>query len=342
MTSVDGNANRGIEVVASDVQAVRGSAAWCATIQVCWDNMLETLCDGGPLNPLGGANELVRALNTSELGRAALPSGHFYAYSGPKSNRARSEIETEVRRRFGQSSEVLDQLDWSEPSPGMTSLLLYCMLYRKFSFLVPFGVCEEESWGDEDVFVTYFEADDLDRRLSRKMRQQVKPLYYKDRQHHAVSLQTKEGDSVVLVRSPQGGSFSEMWANTLEQAKRAGSTQTRPLDDHDSFMCPNLSLKLSKEFHEIEGLEFLDAKGQECIIDRALQTIGLSLDNEGGEVKSEAAISVCDGALPDFSHIRTFDYDGRFALFLVAGEARADSRPYLALLVDDIRLFQQR
>lgn len=342
MTSVDGNADRGIEVVASDVQAVRGSAAWCATIQVCWDNMLETLCDGGPLNPLGGANELVRALNTSELGRDALPSGHFYAYSGPKNNRARREIETEVRRRFGQSSEVLDQLDWSEPSPGMTSLLLYCMLYRKFSFLVPFGVCEEESWGDEDVFVTYFEADDLDRRLSRKMRQQVKPLYYKDRQHHAVSLQTKEGDSVVLVRSPQGGSFSEMWANTLEQAKRAGSTQTRPLDDHDSFMCPNLSLKLSKEFHEIEGLEFLDAKGQECIIDRALQTIGLSLDNEGGEVKSEAAISVCDGALPDFSHIRTFDYDGRFALFLVAGEARADSRPYLALLVDDIRLFQQR
>lgn len=270
MTSVDGNADRGIEVVASDVQAVRGSAAWCATIQVCWDNMLETLCDGGPLNPLGGANELVRALNTSELGRDALPSGHFYAYSGPKSNRARREIETEVRRRFGQSSEVLDQLDWSEPSPGMTSLLLYCMLYRKFSFLVPFGVCEEESWGDGDTWVTYFEADDLDRRLSRKMRQQVKPLYYKDRQHHAVSLQTKEGDSVVLVRSPQGGSFSEMWANTLEQAKRAGSTQTRPLDDHDSFMCPNLSLKLSKEFRELEGLEFLDAKGQECIIDRAL------------------------------------------------------------------------
>lgn len=342
MTSSGGNTNRGIEVVASDVQAVRGSAAWCATMQVCWDNMLETLCDGGPLNPLGGANELVRALNTSELGRDALPRDHFYAYSGPKNNRARSEIETEVRHRFGQSSEVLDQLDWSEPSPGMTSLLFYCMLYRKFSFVVPFGVCEEEPWGDGDVCVTYFEAYDPDRRLSRKMRQQVKPLYYKDRQHHAVSLQTKEGDSVVLVRSPQGGSFSEMWANTLGQAKRADSTQTRPLDDQDSFMCPNLSLKLSKEFHEIEGLEFLDAKGQECIIDRALQTIGLSLDNEGGEVKSEAAISVCDGALPDFSHIRTFDYDGRFALFLVAGEARADSRPYLALLVDDIRLFQQR
>lgn len=241
MTSVDGNADRGIEVVASDVQAVRGSAAWCATIQVCWDNMLETLCDGGPLNPLGGANELVRALNTSELGRDALPSGHFYAYSGPKNNRARREIETEVRRRFGQSSEVLDQLDWSEPSPGMTSLLFYCMLYRKFSFVVPFGVCEEEPWGDGDVCVTYFEAYDPDQRLSRKMRQQVKPLYYKDRQHHAVSLQTKEGDSIVLVRSPQGGFFSEMWANTLGQAKRADSTQTRPLDDQDSFMCPNLS-----------------------------------------------------------------------------------------------------
>ena len=253
MTSSGGNTSRGIEVVASDVQAVRGSAAWCATIQVCWDNMLETLCDGGPLNPLGGANELVRALNTSELGRDALPRDHFYAYSGPKNNRARSEIETEARHRFGQSSEVLDQLDWSETSPGMTSLLFYCMLYRKFSFVVPFGVCEEEPWGDGDVCVTYFEAYDPDQRLSRKMRQQVKPLYYKDGQHHAVSVQTKEGDSVVLVRSPRGRSFSEMWANMLDQAKRADSTQTRPLDDHDSFMCPNLSLRLSKEFHELEG-----------------------------------------------------------------------------------------
>jgi hypothetical protein len=172
------------------------------------------------------------------------------------------------------------------------------------------------------------------------MRQQVKPLYYKDGQHHAVSLQTKEGDSVVLVRSPRGGSFSEMWANMLDQAKRADSTQTRPLDDHDSFMCPNLSLKLSKEFSELEGLKFLDVKEQECIIDQVLQTIRLGLDNEGGEVKSEAAISACGGALPDFSHIRNFDYDGRFALFLVGGEVRTDSRPYLALLVDDIRLFQ--
>lgn len=340
MTSAGGNAGRGIEVVASDVQAVRGSAVWCAAMQVCWDNMLETLCGGGPLNPLVGTNELVRALNASRLERGALPKDHFYAYSGPKNNRARREIETEVRRRFGQSSEVLDQLDWSEPSPGMTSLLFYCMLYRKFSFPVPFGVCEDEPWGDGDACVTYFEADDLDRRLSRKMRQQVKPLYYEDGQHHAVSLQTKEGDSVVLVRSPRGGSFSEMWANMLDQVKRADSTQTRPLDDQDFFMCPNLSLKLSKEFHELEGQEFLNAKGQECIIDQALQTIELSLDNEGGEVKSESAIAACVTGALDFSHERHFDYDGRFALFLVAGEARANSHPYFALLVDDIRLFK--
>ena len=222
----------------------------------------------------------------------------------------------------------------------MTSLLFYCMLYRKFSFPVPFGVCEDEPWGDGGACVTYFEAYDLDRRLSRKMRQQVKPLYYEDGQHHAVSLQTKEGDSVVLVRSPRGSSFSEMWANMLDQAKRADSTQTRPLDDQDFFMCPNLSLKLSKEFHKLEGLRFLDAKGQECIIDQALQTIRLNLDNEGGEVKSESAIAACATGALDFSHGRHFDYDGRFALFLVAGEARADSHPYFALLVDDIRLFK--
>lgn len=65
------------------------------------------------------------------------------------------------------------------------------------------------------------------------------------------------------------------------------------------------------------------------------------MDNAGGEVKSEAAIAVSvEAAMPDFSRMRNFDYDGRFALFLLDGKTRGHARPYLALLVDDVRLFQ--
>ena len=344
MTDASREARGEVEVVASAAQRLHGSAAWCATMQVCWDNMLETLCDGIPLSPLGGTNELVKALNAGRLGADALPRDHFYAYSGPRDQQARREIETALRQRFGQSSDILDQLDWSEPAPGVVSLLFYCMLYRKFSFPVPFGVREGEPWGDEDgdedACVTYFEAHDPHRYRARRMREQVRPLYYVDDRHHAVSLQTKEGDSIVLVRSPRGVTFAEMWDNAIDQARCANQAQTLPLGDDDSFRCPYLSLELSKEFRELDGLVFLDAKGQECGITQALQTIRLSLDNEGGEVKSEAAIATCAMGALDFSRIRNFDYDGRFALFLVGGEVRADSHPYLALLVDDVRLFQ--
>lgn len=66
----------------------------------------------------------------------------------------------------------------------------------------------------------------------------------------------------------------------------------------------------------------------------------MRLDNVGGEARSEGAITVIDTGVPDFSRMRRSDYDGRFALLLVDGRPRALVRPYLALLVDDVRLFQ--
>lgn len=336
------DAPKGIEVVASAAQPVRGSAVWCATMQMCWDNMLDTLCDGHPLVPLGGANELVKALNAGTLEKVML-SGGYYTYSGMRDVAARRTIESAVKRITGEGSDILDQIDWSEPTLDAIPLLFYSLLYRKFSFPVPFGVCEE-SWGDcedEDVCVTYFEAHDFDPDLDWKMREQVHPLYYVDERHHAVSLQTKEGDEVVLVRSPQGEIFAEMWDSVVDLAGRAGRTETRPLDEWDTFMCPNLSLEVLKEFHELEGVEFLGADRSKCEISQALQFVRMRLDNAGGEVKSEAAIAASvGGALPDFSSIRHFDYDGRFALFLLDGKAQGQARPYLALLVDDVRLFQ--
>ena len=123
MKDAKGVAGKGIEVVASAAQPVCGSAVWCATMQMCWDNMLATLCEGRPLVPLGGANELAQALNAGALEKGLLTGG-YYAYSGERTMRARGEIEAAVRRITGEGSELLDRIDWSEPSPGMISLYI--------------------------------------------------------------------------------------------------------------------------------------------------------------------------------------------------------------------------
>ncbi|MGI6535100.1 MAG: hypothetical protein ACOX12_01585 [Eggerthellaceae bacterium] len=333
------NSSTGIEVVASDVQQVTGSAAWCATMQICWDNLLDRLCGGEPLSPKSDENVTVSALNGGRFDSGMVSDDHYYAYAGPKGPAAKREIESAIRKRFEQESDLLGSVDWSEPPAGVEELIFYCMLYRKFSFVVPFGVLEDED--DEGVYVTYFEADDPNPRLAEKMREQVRPLYYLDRDHHAVSINTREGDRVVLVRSPEGSTFAEMWDAVQRRAKSADQRQTRPLDDVDTFLCPNLSFDLDKRFGELEGVEFDAADGTPCSIQQALQTIRMTLDNEGGEVKSEAVLCACAGSAPmEWPEARRFAYGGPFALFLMDGKVPRGSRPYLAVMVDDIEKFQ--
>lgn len=331
-----------VSVVASDTQAFSGSAAWCATMQICWDEMLDSLCGGRPLVPTGGENATVSALNASEFDAGMVSDDHYYAYAGPKDLAARRTIESAIRERFGQESDLLDSVDWSRPPAGVKALLFYCMLYRKFSFAVPFGVLEDRPWGrtgDQGharVRVTYFGVDSASRRVEDKMRKQVRPLYYLDDEHHAVSIDTREGDRVVLVRSPEGSTFSDMWEAAQRRTQEVDRWLTRPLGEEDEFRCPNVSINLRKEFDELEGVEFLDADGRQCSIQRALQTIRMTLDNEGGEVKSEAVLAATGCGLPmEPPEVRRFVYDGPFALFLVDGKARRGARPYLALMVDD-------
>lgn len=329
-----------IEVLASNREPVSGSAAWCVTMQICWDSLLGQLCGGGPLVPKGEERSLVLALNDGRLGRDTIPNDHYYAYAGPRNSAARREIEDAIRLKFGQTSDVLGAIDWSAAPEGLVDFLFYCMLYREFSFPVPFGVAEDVNWGGES-FVTCFEAADPDPHLEERMRRQVHPLYYLDEEHHAVSIATKEGDRVILVRSPEGASFSDMWEAIQRRAGKANRRQKKPLGENDTFCCPNLSLDLYKEFKELEGVEFDAADGSPCKIGQALQTIRMRLDNEGGEVKSEAALLALAGCLPmELPDVREFIYDGPFTLFLLDGRLRHGSKPYLALMVDDIELFQ--
>ena len=77
-------------------------------------------------------------------------------------------------------------------------------------------------------------------------------------------------------------------------------------------------------------------KGVTGIIEEALQTIQFKLDNKGGKIKSEAAISAKLSAI--VAKQRHFNFDGNFAIFLKETEKE---KPYFAANVDNILLFQK-
>ena len=74
-------------------------------------------------------------------------------------------------------------------------------------------------------------------------------------------------------------------------------------------------------------------------IQKAIQTIKFSLDEKGGEIKSEAAIDMTIGvtSVPKADEPRYFYVDDTFAIFL---REKGKTKPYFAGRIDDITKFQ--
>ena len=344
--SADGN----IELVASYKADVSGNNAWCAPLQICWDQMRNTTNAGQALEPTADApaegRSLAEALNAGTFETTRLSDALWYSYAGPMNAEARRQIEEAIAQKFNQKSDILDKLDWQSANENM--LLFYAMLYHTFSFEHPFAVAPEKGgFGkNAEANVSYFGTEDAPDDQRRDLLAQVTPLYYSSSDDCACTVKTKEGDLLVLVKKPKGSSFSEMWTNAMATAQTGDH---RPLSNKEDFSCPKLDVDIITTYRALEGLTFDVTDGRKLKIAQAMQTLKMTLDNEGGSVKSEAAITAELTSL-DPQGLRTFRFDDSFALFLVDGKATgnvtgdgslsSDAQPYLALLVNDAKLWQ--
>ena len=341
-----------IGLVASYKADVSRNNAWCAPLQICWDQMRNTTNAGQALEPTADApaegRSLADALNAGTFETAKLSDALWYSYAGPMNTEARRQIEEAIAQKFSQKSDILDRLDWQ--SANENSLLFYAMLYHTFSFEHPFTVAPERGGFGEDpeANVSYFGTEDAPDDQRRDLLAQVTPLYYSSSDDCACTVRTKEGDLLVLVKRPKGSSFSEIWANAMAAAQTGDHT---PLKNKEIFSCPKLDVNVLTTYTALEGLTFDITGGRQLKIKQAMQTLKMTLDNEGGSVKSEAAIgAVTTSADPEELQLRAFCFNDTFALFLVDGRATgnmaddgslsADAQPYLALLVNDAKLWQ--
>lgn len=336
----------GDELVLATTQAepAGGNAAWCGTMQLCWNSLMDDMNGGKPVefsDPSAKTDE-VEHLNERLFSTDDLSPDHYYTYAGPMTEQAKGEIEDAIAERFDQESDILDKFaGWG--SPG--AQFLYAMLYRQFSFATPFSVSDgvgrfgSSDNGNVASNVAYFEATD------DEQRQQVEPLYYDDADHNAVRIATKGGDEIVLVRNPEGLTLEEMWNGAMVKADVAEADETKPLGKDDTFKCPNLDIDMLRQDYDWVGkaieLSGDDGESDKWEISQAMQTLKLHLDNEGGEVKSEAGISLEKSTPMGEDTSRRFAYDDTFAMFVRDGNAGDDAQPYVGVLVSDITQFQE-
>ncbi len=323
-----------IKVLATTLDEMYDNSSWCGTFQLVWNDMLDELTPNGRIE--NSNLKLVENLNEKDFLQTDLSDKYYYKTYGVKSPELKAQIENEIKKKFNETSDILNMLDWSESSlnndNNFSKYLFYVMLKREFKFENEFTILEDGKFGKTEN-VKYF---GINSDTEDQVRDQVEVLYYNPEENsYAISLYSNDGDEVILVRNLQGKTFNEVYENLkLEKEKFTGSTF---FGIEDTLKIPNLNFDILKEYNELKGLEFVTKKDVTAIIEEAVQTIKFRLDNTGGSIKSEAAIGTRLSAIRPTTEKRDFNFDDEFIIFL---KESGKDKPYFAANVSDITLFQ--
>ena len=307
------------DIVPTTLDKINDDAIWVGTFQLVWNDLKNEIVE----KDIEIDHEFAQNLNKETFTEIDISDEYYYKKYGVGSLELKAEIEKGIKDKFNQKSEILDSLDWN------SAYIFYTMLYREFEFESKFDILSNNDFGIyKDI--KYF---GISKSSENKLRNQVKILFYENEQNFAISLKTKSGDEVIMYKNPAGETFKEIYENLSKKIENYDGTTK--LGNSDEFKAPMISIKKVRHYNELINKPFLTKSSEELVISDALQTLELTLNEKGGKVKSEAAISVKEAAIP--SEPKRLYLNDTFALFL---KEESKEKPYLALKITDITKFQ--
>ena len=333
----------GITVVPTMNDKITADSSWCGTFQLVWNDMKnEVVKKDIVFTP---KLDMVKNLNKEDFNESMLSEDYYYKIYGLKSLSLKEQIENGLKEKFNQTSDILNDFDWSDRelddqnNPDVRRYFFYTMLYRKFEFLQEFDKLDNDKFGKEYKDIKYF---GIDKNTKNSVGNQITVLYYNSKDDFAVIVNTKTNDEIIFCKSPKGSNFNEIYDNMNNEAnKYSGSKSFKNIDE---FKAPNLEFNEKREYTELANKRFetTDPIYNSAEIQKAIQTIKFSLDEKGGEIKSEAAIDMgitCTAVdkKPKEDEPRYFYVDDTFVIFL---REKGKTKPYFAGRVDDITKFQ--
>ena len=333
----------GITVVPTMNDTITADSSWCGTFQLVWNDMKNEVVKKDIV--FSPQLDMVKNLNKEDFNESMLSEDYYFKIYGLKSLALKEQIENGIKEKFNQTSDILNDFDWSEnglddPNNANTRrYFFYTMLYRKFEYLQEFDKLENDKFGDKYKDIEYF---GIDKNTKNSVGNQIEVLYYNSKDDFAILINTKTNDEVIFCKSPKGSDFNEIYDNMNNEAnKYTGSKSFKSVDE---FKAPKLEFNEKREYTELANKEFetADPIYNTAEIQKAIQTIKFSLDEKGGEKKSEAAIDMTldatsIGSKPKADEPRYFYVDDTFAIFL---REKGKSKPYFVGRIDDITKFQ--
>ena len=333
----------GITVVPTMRDKITADSSWCGTFQLVWNDMKNNVVKQDII--FSPQEKMAENLNKEEFTQEMISDEYYFKTYGLKTLDLKEEIEKGIKEKFNQESDILDKFDWSEnelDNPNDSDIkryFFYVMLYRNFEFLKEFDKLENGKFGDEYNNVEYF---GIDENTKNSIGNQITVLYYNSKDDFAIVVNTKSNDEVIFNKGPQGKTFKEIYENMNKKSKNY--TGSKYFKDVDYFKAPNLKFDEIKEYTELQNKQFktADPTYNTAEIAQAIQSIKFTLNEKGGEIKSEAAIDmdikgVAIGPAVKKDEPRYFYLDDTFTIFL---REKGKSLPYFAGRIEDITKFQ--
>ena len=317
---------KGVEVVPTLSDKISKDTSWCPTFQLIWNDFKNDIVKEDI--KFDERLDILDNLNKEDFTEKNISSSYYYKIYGRKNLELKNKIETAIKEKFNQKSDILDKFDWSSDALDsgndiIDRYFLYSMLYREFEFNKKFDIFTDK-FKDKDN-IEYFGII----KENDEVRNQIKVYYYNDENDFAIKLLTKNNDEIIVIKNPKGETFNEIY-------KSIKNKEELNFNNNDNFMMPKIDFNVLREYTELQDKKIVTVDGT-YTIEKAIQSVMFSLDEKGGKVKSEAGMDVkYETAVPIKN--RNFYVNDTFALFLK--ESNKD-KPYFALRVDDISKFQQ-
>ncbi len=293
---------------------------WVGTFQLVWNDFMDEIVKG-PVVFKGGKSYLAQGLNKREFTADELSPSSYYKTCGEISLDLKKKIETAIKKKFNETSDILDSVNWM---PGEGKYLVYAMLKKDFKFAAPFDRLKTEKG------VQYF---GITPKSHNALREQVTVLFYTSRADFAVKIKTAGKDEVFLYRTDKDDSFEKLYSDMLTSPRYDSYKGILPQDE---LKIPDINLFV---FQSFDDLCYRPIKGTDnLMIESAIETVEFKMNQAGVKLKSEAAIATTKAALPTNLRPRLFYFDDTFVLFL---KEQDKSKPYFALRVADVSLINK-
>ena len=300
---------------------------WVGSFQLVWNDFMDKIVHN-PVKFREGTPVSVHELNKQEFTVNDVSEKSYYKYTGKVKKNTKRVISRAIRKKFGESSDLLDKLELTTRND---MFIIYAMLNKNFEFASELEKLGNFAFKDDDIAMYFGIPKYADPSLARA----VEIQFYNDPSDYAVMLKTKGNDEVYLYKNSSNKPFNAIYAD-MEKKQKAfnGNTQFRMIDE---LRIPNIKFFEERTFDELANRRIM---GTNLVIDKAMETIKFNMNNKGVKLKSEAALTAVTTSLlpPEELVPRFFYYDDTFVIFL---KEKGKSKPYFALRVNDITKFQK-